>query len=223
MTAVAHGTCTITARNKGKSYKCVVKVLNTTYDTLKVAYSLSSKKNRGKILLAGSSTLDYWSSAAAAFYPYEVQNMAIAGSTVAQWQKWYKQLIVPYKPKAVVIYVGTNDLAGGASWESTVFATWDLIEKIQKKLPKTPIYYVSMCPCESRPGLWKDINKCNKYMKKYCGWNKNLYYVNLFSYFTRNGKPKASLFREDKLHPNSKGYTVWKNVVAKKVKKDLKK
>lgn len=222
VSAVAAGKCTITAKNQKKTYSCAVQVLNISVESLKKSYSSKSKLERGKVLLAGSSTLDYWSGASAAFYPYEVQNMAIAGSTVTEWQSWYSQLITPYKPSAIVLYVGTNDLAMGKSWESTLFATWDLIEKIQKKLPNTPIYYVSMCPCERRSGLWQSIAYCNKYMKKYCGWNKNLYYISLTSHFTKNGAPRTDLFLPDKLHPNTKGYAVWKKIVAGTVKKRLK-
>lgn len=219
VTALAPGKCVISVKNKGKYYKCVVRVFQASVDTLRQTYSVKSKANRNKIILAGSSSLDFWTGASSAFYPYKVQNMAIAGTTAHQWNLWYKKMITDYKPEAVVIYVGTNDLASGSTWRRTVKDICSFIGKIQKKLPETPIYYVSMCPCELHPGIWAAISSCNKYMKKYCRKRTNVNYIDLASHFMKNGRPRTELFLEDKLHPNDKGYRIWSKVVANAVKR----
>lgn len=223
--AVSCGTCTITAKNRGKTYSCKVKVYNSSrqYLTsiLKKRYKVS--KNQGKILLAGSSSMEYWTSAASAFAPYEIMNVGIGGTVTSDWERLYKSLIVKYKPSAVVLYIGSNDIGNSGNGSRTAAKTRRLLQKIQKALPDTPIYYVSICPSIKRCGAWEEIRICNKEMKTYCAQKKNLYYINVESYFWKNGKPNASLYSSDELHLNQKGYKIWRAVIAPKVKKGVKK
>lgn len=218
------GTTVITARWRNISVRCTIKVTDISPELLSAAYP-ATKQNKGKILLAGSSSMDYWASAAQAFSPYEVVNTAIAGSTVEDWLVWYPKLITRYKPAAVVLYVGSNDLGHGAwiSGEQNAANTIRLLNKISKKLKKVPIFYVSINPCWSRTGAWEKIRVSNSLVRKHCARKKNLYYIDIVSASSRaDGTPDPSLFLSDRLHPSAKGYAIWKKKVASAVKKKLK-
>lgn len=224
---VSKGTCKITAKYKGKTYRCTVKVYNTTKaylsKTLKKVYSTSKYQDR--ILLAGSSSVEYWSTAASAFAPWKTLNMGIAGTKVTNWEKLYKSLIVPYDPKAVVLYAGSNDIGDGiceATGAETAAETRRLIQKIQKSLPDTPIFYVSICPSLKRDEAWRDIRICNKKMKAYCAGKKNVYYIDVASYFWEDGKLNPALYSSDRLHLSKKGYKIWNSVIGPRVKRILK-
>ena len=78
---------------------CNIKVVKISMDNLASTYA-ANKSNRGKIILAGSSSMDFWNSAPQAFAPYEVINTAIGGTTVTQWLTWYKKLITRYRPQS---------------------------------------------------------------------------------------------------------------------------
>ncbi|MDO4321640.1 MAG: GDSL-type esterase/lipase family protein [Lachnospiraceae bacterium] len=227
ITGVSAGTAKITAKYKGKTYRCTVKVYNTTRSylpsVLKQKYTPS--KNQEKIILAGSSSMEYWTSAASAFSPYKILNMGIAGTKVCHWEQLYTSLIVKYNPKAVVLYVGTNDIGEGmirGIGAKTAANTRKLIQKIQKALPDTKIYYVSICPSIKRSDAWDEICICNKTMKAYCADQENLYYIDVASYMLKNGKPNSALYREDHLHLNDKGYKIWNKIIGSKVKKEMK-
>ena len=58
----------------------------------------------------------------------------------------------------------------------------------------------------------------NKLMKQYCSTAANTYYIDVASKFLKKGKPNKALFASDKLHPNKKGYQIFKKVIGKKVK-----
>ena len=228
VTGVSKGTCKVMAKNKGKTYRCTVTVYNKPKSylpaVLKKKYAVS--KNQGKVVLAGSSSIEYWKSASTSFAPLKVLNMGIASTKVSDWEKLYRSLIVDYDPEAVVLYVGSNDIGDGESGSTgaeTAAKTRRLIQKIQEKLPDTKIFYVSICPSRKRNDAWKAIRNCNKKMKAYCESRKNLYYIDVASYFWKNGKPDPTLYRGDRLHLNKKGYSIWNSVIASKVKYRLKK
>lgn len=219
------GKAVITLAWKGKRLNCSINVIKASVENLVSTYK-ADKSNRGKIILAGSSSMDFWNSAPQAFAPYEVINTAIGGTTVTQWLKWYKKLIIRYRPIAVVLYVGSNDLANGngVSGEVNAKNTIQFLNRIQKKLKKTPIFYVSVNPCMARRGAWKEIAVSNRLVKQFCKKKSYLYYIDTASAFTRiDGTPDTSMFLWDQLHPNEKGYRIWKKLIAAKVKKVVKK
>ena len=221
--AVQPGTAVITAKWKEITFQCSVSVTGITEELLAQTYP-AGKENQGKIILAGSSSMDYWNSAPQAFAPFEVINMAIGGTTVMQWLAWYKTLITRYKPGAVVLYVGSNDLGNGDAVTGIQNAgnTILLLKKISKELPKIPLFYVSVNPCWSREGAWQEIRISNGEVKKYCAGKKFLHYIDISGAFAASdGTPDRKLFLEDQLHPSELGYQVWKQKVADRVKKVL--
>lgn len=224
--ARSKGTCKITAKYKGKTYRCTVRVYNATKSylpaELRKQYTLET--NQDKVILAGSSSIEFWKTASTALSPYKIMNMGVAGTTVSDWEKLYSSLIVRYNPKAVVLYVGSNDIGNGVdglSGSQTAKQTQQLIQKIRKKLPDTQIYYVSICPTPKRCKAWKDIQNCNRRMEKYCASRKNLHYIDMQSYYWKNGKLKPWLYAEDDLHPSERAYQSWGKVIKAALKKEV--
>ena len=167
------GKCKITAKYKGKTYNCCVTVYSTSRSYLpkQLKQTYAASKYKGRILLAGSSSIEFWDSAASAFAPDKILNVGVSGSTVTDWQKWYTTLLTRYKPKAVVLYVGSNDIGNGLEGKSgaqTASATKKLLQAIQKKLPGVPVFYISICPSIKRCDAWDEIAICNAKMKRYC-------------------------------------------------------
>ena len=219
------GKTVITAVWKGISIRCSITVTSISPQLLSEAYP-ADKQNKGKIVLAGSSSMDFWANAEQAFAPYEIINTAIGGTTVVQWLNWYKLLITRYKPSAVVLYVGSNDLSNGegVSGQKNAENTILLLKRITKKLKKTPVFYISVNPCWTRKGAWQEIAVSNNLVRKFCQRKKNLYYIDITEDFSRaDGTPDPVLFLPDQLHPSAQGYKIWARKVAKQVKKTVKK
>lgn len=224
VTANRPGKCTVSAVYKKEKMSCKVEVTGASPENLTASYAVDECS--GKIVLAGSSSLDYWTDAPQAFAPYQVINMAIGGTTVVQWLNWYQDMIVNYNPSAVVLYVGSNDLSG---WGTTTGAqnasrTIRLLKRLKKRMRKIPIFYVGISPCWSRKKAWQDIAASNKLVKEFCARYPNLYYLDIAAACAMpDGTPNKALFLDDQLHPNTAGYAVWKRVVGKQVKKVVKK
>ena len=148
----------------------------------------------------------------------------MGGTTVVQWLDWYRTLIVRYKPSAVVLYVGSNDLGVGGLTTGAQNAanTILLLKRLKRALKKTPIFYVGVSPCWSRKGAWEDIAVSNQQVKDFCEKNKYFYYIDIASACAAaDGTPRHELFLGDQLHPSEAGYVVWEKVVAGTVKKTL--
>ena len=222
--ALSKGSCKISAKYKGKTYRCTFKAYKATKtylpSVLRRQYTVS--KNQDKVILAGSSSIEFWKNASSALSPYKVMNMGVAGTTVSDWEKLYSSLIVRYNPKAIVLYVGSNDIGNGCdglSGYQTAKATQKLIRKLQKKLPDTQIYYVSICPTLRRCNAWDDIKSCNRRMEAYCAGKKNLHFIDLETYYWQGDRLKPSLYADDKLHPSAKAYQIWGKVIKSALRK----
>ncbi len=213
--AISIGSAVITAKLKKVKKTCSITVTKMP----------ATDQNSGPVVLAGSSSMAYWSSAQSAFSPYKIKNTAIGGTTVLQWIQWYRDKITQYKPRAVVIYVGSNDLDNGDQVTGSVNAsnTIRLIKLIRNELQYTPIFYISVNPCYSRQGAWNEIAQSNTQMKTYCESQTHMYYIDIAAAFAlSDGKPNSKLFLSDQLHPNEAGYAIWKTTVAGYVKEKLK-
>lgn len=186
---------------------------------------VSSSRRKKTILLAGSSSADRWRSVSQAFSGFNVVNNAIGGTTAQEWMTLYKKLIIPYHPDAVILLVGSNDIGstGRIRGETCAERVQNLIASIRRDLgDHVPVFYMSIPVTPSRKKAWPQEKTANRLIKKYCSETDNVFYIDLASKFLdKNGKPKASYFASDRLHPSSKGYQVYNSVVSKLVKKVL--
>lgn len=169
------------------------------------------------IALGGSSSMENWSTSTLDMSPIVTFNHGIGGTTVQQWtNKLFQRLIQPYSPKAVVYYVGVNNIINGdhETGEATGKHLEALFDKTHEYLPNAQIFYVL-------------INKLPNYAKNQNDFDvangKALLYSNSHSYLTcidagqgllkEDGLPNASYFLTDGLHMSKYGYVIWGQAV----------
>lgn len=62
--------------------------------------------------------------------------------------------------------------------------------------------------------MWPEMNKTNLKIKQLCETDKHLFYVDIATpMLMENGEPDATLFRNDGLHLNKKGYDLWSKIL----------
>lgn len=219
------GTCTIVAKSGGKRYRCSVVVCRDrkAYKFSRLQEVHKADKNQNRILAAGSSSIERWTGLEDAFAPYDVINMGISGSTVQQWLKWYRKLIVKYNPRAVILYPGVgNALAKGRSVKRVLSDTRGLLEELHEALPKVPIFYVSIFHNLKRPDLWEMEDRCNEEIEEYCGGLKNVHYIDVAGGLSRDGDPLPGVIGDDNVHLSSRGYRIWNRTIVPAVKEKIK-
>ncbi|RZM05098.1 MAG: hypothetical protein EOO88_55400 [Pedobacter sp.] len=81
---------------------------------------------------------------------------------------------------------------------------------VRRKLPKVPIAFVSIKPSPSRQLIQPKVIETNSLIKAFLAKQKQTNYIDIYKdMIDDEGKPIASLFVEDNLHMNAKGYAIW--------------
>jgi lysophospholipase L1-like esterase len=185
------------------------------------AFEAGDKTNpppKGAVLFLGSSSIRMWKNVAKDFPDYHVINRGFGGSQIADSIYYADRVAIPYEPSAIVFYAGGNDINAGKSAE-TVFADFQtLVQKVQAKLPKTRIAYISVAPNPARWLQIERIRRANELIENYTRTDPRLSFINVHPQMLgTNGEPKPDIFLADRLHMNEKGYAIWKQVVGEQL------
>ncbi len=164
------------------------------------------------IVFTGSSSITFWSTLEQDMAPLPAINRGFGGSRLNDVVYYAARIVAAYRPRAVVLFVGTNDLAG--SKPKTAQEVYNgyraFVDVIRAALPDTPVYYISITPAPSRWKHWPIVQEANRLICAHAATDPRLHFIDLTDVILGpDGKPDCSLFRIDRLHPNRKGYAVW--------------
>ena len=170
---------------------------------------------KNAILFVGSSSFRLWHNVQADFPGYTIINRGFGGSTLPDVIQYADDIIFPYKPKEIVIYCGENDIASSDTITSkTVFTRFEkLFTLIRKKMPKVPVVFVAMKPSPSREKFHQKLMQANLLIKNYLSRQSKAAYVDVYKLMLDNGRPDESLYINDRLHMNAKGYAIWQKAI----------
>lgn len=185
---------------------------NAYYETKAVNYEKEIDIENYHIALAGSSSMENWSTSTEDMAPIVTFNHGIGGTTVEQWtDKLLQRLVLPYSPKAVVFYVGVNNIINsGKSGEETATALRALFDKTHEHLPKSQIFYVLINKLPSYPHYQDDFDVANKAATDYAKEHSYLTCIDAgVGLLKDNGLPNAGYFLTDGLHMSKAGYVIW--------------
>ncbi|GAA4462181.1 SGNH/GDSL hydrolase family protein [Nibrella saemangeumensis] len=175
------------------------------------AKDLVSPPPKNAILFTGSSSIRLWDNLQESFPDKVVLNRGFGGSSLPDVIRYADRIIIPYRPKQIVLYAGENDVASGkVSAQEACDRFVTLFRKIRKDLPKTPIVFISMKPSPSRRQYFPVILEANRLIKDFLAKQRRTTYVDVYTpMLNSNGQPKGKLFKADSLHMNPKGYVIW--------------
>jgi lysophospholipase L1-like esterase len=176
----------------------------------------ASAPAKGAILFVGSSSFRKWTDVQTYFPGHKIINHGFGGSSFPDVIRYAYDVIVPYKPKQVVIYCGDNDLASSDSVSAQLVAARfkALFFIIRAEVPHARITFVSIKPSPSRDKLMFKMKQTNKIIKRFLEQHLNTSYIDVFTpMLAANGKAKPELFLEDNLHMNKKGYEIWQKAM----------
>ena len=168
---------------------------------------------KGGVLFIGSSSIRMWESLAEDFPDVKVLNRGFGGSEIEDSTHYAGRIIVPYRPRMIVLYAGDNDLANGRSAERVSDEFKEFVERVRRDLPSVKIAFISIKPSPARWSLVKQMQSANEKIRTYVGTKKGLLYIDVFAPMLRDGEVRKDLFGEDGLHMNRAGYKLWTSVV----------
>jgi lysophospholipase L1-like esterase len=151
------------------------------------------------------------------YFPgYTIINRGFGGSTLQDVIRYAREIIYPYHPKQIVIYCGDNDLANSDSVTATMVYNRfvKLYDLIRSHLGEVDIVYVSIKPSPSRQKLMPRMEEANDLIRDFMAKYSHATFVDVYHpMLTAAGQPSDSLFLDDKLHMNEKGYRIWQQIL----------
>src|ERR1700686_2126096 len=94
--------------------------------------------------ITGSSIFRFWTHLTDQMAPLPVLNRAIAGTVTQDMLDRIGQLVLPYQPRIVVYYCGSNDISAGEDAGPIIERTKRYIQILHEKSPDTFFYYTSI-------------------------------------------------------------------------------
>ena len=174
----------------------------------------------GGVVFVGSSSIALWPHLARDFPRARVIQRGFGGSELADVVYRAPEIVVPYKPRLVVVYAGDNDLANGRSPEEVLARFQEFVGVVRRSLPNTRIAFISIKPSWARVSLLEKMRETNERVRRYIEHERGLIYVDVFSQMlSPEGYPRARLLAADSLHMNEAGYRLWRHVLTPIVSK----
>lgn len=144
-----------------------------------------------------------------------IVNRGIAGDDAIGIGHRLKQ-ICPYKPKAIVLECGINDLSHALTPQQVAANIAEVMDSIMRQCPKTRLYVVGVFPINMDVKRWKSLDgktnqvaELNKLIRAECRTRK-VVYIDVFDKLRYQGSLKLRReYCKDGLHLTEKGYEVW--------------
>ena len=172
------------------------------------------------ILFIGSSIFRLWKNLPEQMTPLPVFNRAFGGSQTHEILAYMDKIVLPYKPKMIVYYCGSNDINANVTTQSIAGNFKEFVARVHTQLPKTKIFYVTINRAPQKMDKWPQVDEANSLIKTFCAKNKRLGFIDVNpALFDASGKPRMDLYLPDQLHFKEPAYTdftaIIKPVIAK--------
>ena len=190
---------------------------NNEIDDLKK--KIDQKQDKTNMLVFyGSSSIRLWKNLNENFPKQNVLNLGFGGAFIESLDKYFDALFQFQSPKAIVMYLGGNDLSLNYSANQIVEMIMALLLKINKKFPETKIINIGIKPSFEREKDLETIKKINGMMREKSEKISFLNQVDLYKELMSNGKINKKYFLQDGLHLNQEGYIVLNRLLNEELK-----
>jgi len=186
--------------------------LENRFEKQVLAYEAADRANPpppGAILLAGDSQFFRWKTVQEDLSGYTVVNRGIDSFQTSDLLHYTERLVLPQKPRLIILHVGGNDVHTGKTPERVLADFKTFVAKVHAVLPGVPIAWSSTTP---GPGRWDEADRrkaANQLLKDYIATQPGLHFIDLWdAMLTADGKPREDIWVEDRVHPNHAGYLI---------------
>ncbi len=167
------------------------------------------------ILFIGSSSIRLWTNLAADFPRHTVINRGFGGSQIIDSVNYFDQIVLPYRPRLIVLYAGGNDINAKKSPERVFHDFRAFAAKVKSQLPDTRLAYISIAPNPARWAQIEQVRDANRQIESFIRADAKMRFIDTHSQMLgADGSPKPDIYVADRLHMNERGYRIWTQVVA---------
>lgn len=166
---------------------------------------------QGAIVFIGASSIVRWD--LPTYFPelgVRAINRGFGGSLIADSVHFADRVVIPYKPRMVVLYAGDNDVETPVTPEQIAASFTEFDKKVHAALPDTKIIFISIKPSLRRYAFMDKIRRANSLVKAYASSHPNLDFVDIVpQMLDASGNPRPEMLVADGLHMTAEGYKVW--------------
>lgn len=180
----------------------------------------------GAVLFVGSSTIRLWETLAEDMAPLPLYRRGFGGAKVNDVLVYANRIITNYRPSAVVVYVGGNDVTSvlcnePKPAERIAELTRNLIAKIHAGLPAKPVYYVAIKPTSGDDGDLERAAAVNVALRDTAATDELLFFIDANDAVVgTDGRVRPELLKRDGVHLNREGYALWAPVIRERLLAD---
>jgi lysophospholipase L1-like esterase len=179
------------------------------------AHDATNPPPSGAVLFVGSSSIRLWTTVAQDFPNVPVINRGFGGSELADSVFYADRIVIPYHPRMVVLFAGTNDIWSGKSAETVAADFKAFRAKLHAALPETKLLFLAINYSPSRTRVQPVMQAANRLIAADCATDPRCTFVDVCTpMLDAAGLPQPEFFREDMLHMKPSGYAIWTRVLA---------
>ncbi len=172
------------------------------------------------ILFIGSSIFRQWSGLTAQMAPLPVFNRAFGGSLTTDLVYYMNQVVLPYEPRVIVYYCGSNDVNEGRTAAQIFDGFRRFVDQVHGQLPKARILYVSINRAPQKKDRWDVVDSANELAQAYCAKKSLLEFIDVNpSLFDESGQPRLELYQADQLHFKDAAYEGFTRIIRPAVER----
>jgi lysophospholipase L1-like esterase len=163
----------------------------------------------GGVVFVGSSSIRLWN-LAESFPDHHCLNRGFGGSRLTDVVKFMDRIVIPYKPRVVVLYAGDNDLAAQRTPTQIRDDYRSFVNHLHAALPETLVVWISIKPSPKRWALRELAEQANVLVRAEIERGRNQVEVDIWSaMLDASGQPRPELYADDQLHLSRAGYALW--------------
>ena len=153
----------------------------------------------GAIVCTGSSSIRKWhDNIREDLAPLTIIPRGFGGSNMNDLLYYTDRIVLRYKPRAVMVYEGDNDIAQQISPGMITETFRSFVRKVHRSLPDCRIYFISIKPSIARWKLWPEMEKTNRMIEALCDQDPRLTYLDVASgMLDKYGQPVKEIFVSD--------------------------
>ncbi|MFN2376629.1 MAG: GDSL-type esterase/lipase family protein, partial [Candidatus Binatia bacterium] len=164
----------------------------------------------------GSSSIRMWSSLARDMAPLPVVSRGFGGAQMDAVLHYAPRVVVPYRPRAVVLNCGENDLEAhrGKTPERVMADVRAFVDLVAAEVPAVRFYLFAIKPSPARRATWPAAQRFNELLAGFCRERTDCTFVDAArASVDGQGRVREELFLEDGLHLSPVGYRTWTSLM----------
>lgn len=174
------------------------------------------------VVFVGSSSIRQWNSLEFDFPKYSVIKRGFGGSHMCDALYYINDIVTPYKPRAVVIYEGDNDLSKKKSPDLILAQYKQFCRLIHEQYPSCPVLFIAVKASTARWDIKDNIIELNYLISDWSSEDQRIGFADVFyPMLNDRGEPDPKFLVEDGLHMTPLGYQLWTQIVTNELKRLL--